>query len=116
MSTEDIARQYLNSQVNLNDIKTADVKDDLSAVKSVNQAEVDAELEYNKFKEKLKVFKGVTSISEAKELAKTFLPCKDEKTFLKVGNAKCVIISRGDVFRICLDSDKEFTCYNIVKK
>ena len=101
MSTEDIARQYLNSQINLNDIK---------------QANIDADQEYNKFKEKLKVFEGITSISKAKEIAKTFLPCKNEKTYLTIGNAKCVIISRGDVFRVCLNSDKEYTCYNIVKK
>ena len=101
MSTEDIARQYLNSQINLNDIK---------------QVNLDADQEYNKFKEKLKVFEGITSISKAKEIAETFLPCKNEKTYLTVGNAKCVIISRGDVFRVCLNSDKEYTCYNIVKK
>ena len=101
MSKEDIlAKQYLNSQINLNEIK---------------QVNADAEVEYNKFKEKLKVFEGVKSISEAKEIAKSFLPCKNEKTYLKIGNAKCVIISRGDVFRICLDGEKEFTCYNIIK-
>lgn len=116
MSTEDIAKQYLNSYVNLNDIKTAETQDDLSSVKSVNQSEIDAEQEYNKFKEKLKVFEGITSLSQAKEIAKKFLPCKDEKNYLRIGNAKCVIISRGDVFRICIDSDKEYICYNIIKQ
>ena len=117
MSTKDIAKQYLNSYANLNNIKTGEVQDDLSATKSLNQADVDAEIEYNKFKERIKIFDGITSISQAKELLKTILPqINNDKTYLKIGNAKCIIISRADVFRVCLDNDKEYICYNILKQ
>ena len=116
MSIDNIAKQYLNSQVNLNEIKTSETSDGLSGVKTVNQTELDAEQALEKFKQKLKVFDGVDSITKAKELAKEFLPIKNEKNYLRIGNAKCVIISRGDVFRVCVDSDKEYICYNIIKK
>ena len=107
--------QYSSSQVNYNDIKTAQAQDDLSAVKSVSQTDLKAQEDYEKFKTRLKIFSGVDSITKAKELAKGFLPIENEKNYLKIGNARCVIISRGDVFRICLDSEYEYICYNIIK-
>lgn len=98
-----IMKQYLNSQV------------DLEEVKSVNIQEEAATKEYEKFKAKLKVLDGIQSISEEKRLVKDFLPLDKEQSYLKIGNAKCVIISRGDVFRVCLDSEKEHLIYNIIK-
>jgi hypothetical protein len=115
-NSDNMIKQYLNSQVNLNDIKTGTAKDDLSTVKTVNNAEEEANKAFEAFKEKLKVFDGITSIDKAKQIAKGFLPIENEKNYLKIGNAKCVIISRGDVFRVCVDSDKEYICYNIIKK
>jgi len=115
-NSDNMIKQYLNSQVNLNEIKTGTVKDDVGAVKTVNKTEEDAIKEFESFKEKLKVFDGITSIDKAKQIAKGFLPIENEKNYLKIGNAKCVIISRGDVFRVCVDSDKEYICYNIIKK
>lgn len=115
MSTHDIAKQYINSQLSLNEIKKGEAPDDIASVKSVNQAELEAQEAYQSFKKKLEVFKGINSISEARSIAKSFLPIENEKNYLKIGNAKCVIISRGDVFRICLDSENEYICYNIIK-
>ena len=114
-NSQDMIKQYLNSQVDYSDIKTAELNQDLSAVKKVNQAEIDSEQELSRFKQKLKVFDGVDSITKAKELAKEFLPINKEKNYLKIGDAKCVIILRGDLFRICLDSETEYICYNIIK-
>ena len=111
-----IMKQYLNSQVNLNDLKTAPSQDGLTSVKSVNTQEEEAHKEYEKFKKKLKQLDGIDTISEAKRIAKEFLPLDKGKTCLKVGDAKCVIISRGDLFRVCLDSEKEYICYNIIKQ
>ena len=74
------------------------------------------ESKYNEFKNQLKVFDNVTEIKKAKEIAKEFLPIENETNYLKIGNAKCVIISRNDTFRICLDNEHEFICYNIIKK
>lgn len=114
-NSQDIIKQYLNSQVDLNTIKTVEVSDDVSSVKSVNQAEIEAKQEYENFKNKLKVLDGVSSISKAKNLTKSFLPLNNEKSYLKIGSARCVVISRGNMFRVCLDSENEYICYNITK-
>ena len=76
----------------------------------------DSEERYESFKEKLKVFSDVNNIEDAKKIAQEFLPINNEKNYLKIGNATCLIVARGDVFRVCLDSEKEYICYNIVKE
>ena len=116
MSTENIAKQYLNSQVNLNEIRTAEASDSLSSVKKVNSQELEAEKEYENFKTKITKFKEAKSFDEAKEIAKTVFNVKDEVTFFKAGNAKCVIVNRGKALRIILDSEKEQICYNFFEK
>ena len=84
-----------------------------SATETYNiKTEEDAQKEYENFKSKLKAFRNVKTVSEAKELAKKFLPVNNEINYLLVGNAKCVIISRRNLLRIVLKKDKEMVCYN----
>ena len=97
-------KQYEYAQAGFNDIK------------SVNTQEENDTKEYKKFKSKIQVLEDITNIDKAKEFAKEILHIDKEKTFLTIGSAKCVVISRGDVFRLCLDNDKEYICYNIIKQ
>jgi len=94
--------------INLNEINAIQLHDNLSSIKNVNAKQE----EYEKFKEKLKAFDNVKTVNEAKTLAKNILPTTNEINCLKVGDAKCVIIMRGNLFRILLQSAEEFICYN----
>lgn len=64
------------------------------------------------FKKRIEGFEKVGSIEEAKELAAKILPTKNPITTFYVGNAKCNVINTEDVFRICLDTNQEFLCYD----
>ena len=64
------------------------------------------------FLERIKPFKDVTNLSEAKELAARILPVKEDITTFYVGNIKCTVINKENLFRLCIDSPQEFICYN----
>lgn len=106
-SQEHKSAQQIN--INPNEINAIKLHNDLSSIKKINLSEQD---EYTRFTEKLKVFDSVKSFDEAKAAAKKFLPMNDEINYLVVGNAKCAIISRRNLFRIVLNSDKNVICYN----
>ena len=82
---------------------------------SHGRTEDDAEKKLEKFKEKLKIFDGVTSIALARKLAKENFYIENDINYIKLDDTMCVIIQSADVFRICLENDKEFLSYNIVK-
>ncbi|MCQ2753782.1 MAG: hypothetical protein MJ231_01910 [bacterium] len=67
-------------------------------------------------KNKLKMLDNITSISEAKKITQTFMYFHENVNHIKVGDAKCLIISRDDLFRICFEYKQDFICYNIIKK
>ena len=67
---------------------------------------------YEKFKTRVKQFEEISTIEEAKELAKKILPIAGEKCSFRVGNAKCTIICKEDMFRVCVDGLEEFICYD----
>lgn len=83
-----------------------------------NQMEVMQNLEIQnkekaeKFKNRLKAFAELKTIEDAKMLAKKILPIANEMTRFKVGNARCVVISRDDLFRISVDTNDEVIVYN----
>ena len=62
--------------------------------------------------ERVNKFKDVDSLYEARQLAEKIIPTKMEVTGFYVGNAKCTIVNRSNLFRISLDSEKEFLCYD----
>lgn len=66
-------------------------------------------------KEKLKIFDGITSIAEARRLAKENFHITNDVNFINLENAKCVIVQSANLFRVCLEDDKEFICYNIAR-
>ena len=69
---------------------------------------------FEDFKERIREFKGIKTLEEAKELASKILPVANEINMFKVGEAKCVVINRKDNFRICLESLTEFIAYDFV--
>ena len=70
------------------------------------------EQKYSEFIKRISAFSEITTLEEAKSLAKKILPVKLETTRFRVGAAKCVVINKEDVFRISVDSPESFICYN----
>ena len=66
------------------------------------------------FKKRLEGFKEIKTLEEARALLMKTIPVKLERTVFYVGDAKCVIINRGNRVRITLDSDKELISYDFV--
>ena len=69
---------------------------------------------YEAFKERVSKFADIKTIEEAKALASEILPTANEINMFTIGKAKCVVINRDDCFRISLDSNEEFICYDFV--
>ena len=67
---------------------------------------------YQKFKARIQQFENITTIAEAKELAKEVLRISDKDCSFKVGNARCVVISNENMFRISIDTPDEFISYD----
>lgn len=67
---------------------------------------------FNEFKERILPFTKIKSLSEAKELAKKILPTANEINRFYVGDAKCIIVNKKDLFRISIDTATEYLCYN----
>lgn len=70
---------------------------------------------YQKFRTRIQQFDNVTTLDAAKELAKDILRISDKDCAFRVGNAKCVVISNEDLFRISVDTPEEFICYDFAK-
>ena len=88
--------QNFNAQANFNPINAK------------NQAEE----KIKEFKKRLQAFENISTLEEAKKIAKEIMPVSKEINHFRVGSAKCVIINKDDMFRICLDSDEEFISYD----
>ena len=101
--TNSAITQYLNSQVNMNSIKT------------VNSAEEEAEKEYKGLLSKLKSFDAINNLAEAKEKAKEIFGIKEETSFFKVGKAYVTVQNQANLLRIIVNSSEELICYNYIK-
>lgn len=64
------------------------------------------------FKNRIKAFENVSSLSEAKELAVDILRINEEKSSFSVAGAKCFVINTDELFRISFDSPNEFISYS----
>ena len=62
--------------------------------------------------ERVRQFAEIDTIEDAKELAKKIIPTSQEVTQFNVGNIKCTVINRKNLFRISIDSEEEFICYS----
>jgi len=67
-----------------------------------------------KFKERVKQFETISSLEEAKDLAAKILPVAKDVSSFRVGSAKCTVVNKDDMFRICVDTADEFICYDFV--
>lgn len=81
-----------------------------SIVKNAQQNED----KYAEFKERIVQFEKIKTLEEAKELSEKILPVAKEHNQFKIGDAVCTIVNRPDMFRISLDSAKEFISYDFV--
>ena len=69
---------------------------------------------YEQFKERISQFANISTIEEAKKLSEQILPVAQEINKFNVGIGRCVVINRSNLFRISLDSEKEFISYDFV--
>lgn len=68
----------------------------------------------NDFKERIKPFAEIATLTEAKALSNKILPVKSDITIFRVGGAKCTVVNKPNLFRITLDNDTEMICYDFV--
>ena len=66
----------------------------------------------NEFKARLQAFEEISSLQEAKELAEKILPVSQEINHFRIGEAKCVVVNRPNMFRVSIDTESEFICYD----
>jgi len=83
-----------------------------SKVEIMTEEERENRAKYEEFKQQLEPFKEIATIEEAKELALQIMPLDKEINEIDIGNAKCTIVNRNDMFRISLDSEFEFISYD----
>ena len=68
--------------------------------------------QYEQFKERIAVFKDVNNYLEAIELSEKEFPFASGCSRFNVGEATCVVIKQDDLFRISVDAQEEFICYD----
>ena len=78
------------------------------------QAEIEKKDKLNQFKNRINSFREVETIEQARDLAKKILPTAQEVNKFNVGDAKCTVLNSDKNFRVTLDSEKEFICYDFV--
>ena len=61
---------------------------------------------------RLEKFGDITTLEDAKDLAQKILPVPNDINTFKVGNAKCTVINREDMFRVCVDTPEKFISYD----
>lgn len=75
------------------------------------------ENELEAFKKKCKIFEKITGIETARKTAKELFHIEQDINYIKIDeNSMCLIIQSVDLFRLCIENDKEFICYNIISK
>jgi len=66
------------------------------------------------FKKRLELFKNAQTLEEAKRILNKTMPIALDRSTFYIGDAKVVIVNYEKTLRICLDSPKEFICYEFV--
>ncbi len=84
----------------------------LSNYEAMVQLEKQKKEKLDGFKERIKPFKMISTLKDAKELADKILPTSNEINRFYIGDAKCTIVNRSDMLRICVDSYDEYICYD----
>ena len=82
---------------------------------SHSRTEDDAAKKLEQLKEKLKIFEGITSIAQARKLAKENFYIENDVNYINLENAMCVIVQSANDFKVCLEDEKEVILYSITK-
>ena len=85
---------------------------DYNQLEALSKLEKQNAEKYQNFIERIDEFKNITTLEDARELAKRILPTKQEISKFYVGNAKCVVVNTEKQFRLSIDSEKEFISYD----
>ena len=78
------------------------------------QIQKDNQEKSEKLKARIQQFDEVTSLEEAKELAKSSFRAEQEFQEFTAGNSKCTIVNKDDAFRISYDSKTDFISYDFM--
>ena len=78
----------------------------------MNKVQNQSTAKVKEFKTRLEAFNNVSTLDEAKELAKNIMPVSLDINHFRIGDAKCVIINKPDIFRISIDTAEEFISYD----
>lgn len=106
-----------NANMRINyEYKTAEEKNDFlyNQYDAQKQIELANQEKLAKFKDRIKAFNNIKTLSEAKELAQKILPTAKEISRFNIGSAKCTIINKENNFRICINSPEEFISYDFI--
>lgn len=107
---------YLQSQNNNYSMKfVAGDTQSINQMEAMRMIELQNKAKYENFKKRLEEFAKISTLEEAKNLAKKILPTANEFCVFRIGNAKCTIINKKENFRICLDTSDEFISYDFVE-
>ena len=66
------------------------------------------------FKKRIEAFSEITTLEEAKALSEKTLPVANEITTFNIGNARCTVVNKENLFRISLDTQDEFISYDFI--
>ena len=64
------------------------------------------------FKKRLDLFKNIKTLEEAKKLLDNTMPVQLVRTTFFIGKAKCTIIKKTNLVKICFESPTEIIMYN----
>ena len=101
-------KNYMQSESNYDNLSAEDMRTE----------QVRYEMEQQKKKKvsdfllRLEKFGDITTLEDAKDLAQKILPVPNDINTFKVGNAKCTVINREDMFRVCVDTPEKFISYD----
>ena len=76
------------------------------------QIQKENEEKIKNLRNRIEKFAELTTLEEAKELAKTVFRAEKEFQEFSVAGVKCVIVNKEDSFRISYNSTTDYICYD----
>ena len=76
------------------------------------QIQKESEQKAENLKNRINKFSELSTLDEAKELAKTAFRAEKEYQEFAIAGVRCVIVNKKDSFRISYDSPTDYVCYD----
>ena len=85
---------------------------DYSILANCDNALIGEKDKAEEFIKNVQKFEDIETIEEARELAKQLFSAENEFQRFSVGSYDCTVVSKKDIFRICVNGNKTFICYD----